>query len=242
MPSYRLLDCPVHSIEKPALRSKSAELLVNYFYFLMSLLIAAVVVYGFSQQLDKRFLHPPHPKPFLLSVHAVIFSAWVLFYIVQSSLVRTGNVRIHRSVGWFGVALGIAIPTIGTITAVTMRRFDLQDPELARRAPLLRTALLDLTSFTIPFALAIYWRSKPEFHRRLMLMASCALTAAAFVRFPAAFHPWPWYYVGVDLLVLLGVLRDLTVNRRVHPVYVVGLPALVGAQLTAMDSILHFWP
>jgi len=224
------------------LRGKSTGLLSNYFYFLMSLLIAAVVVYGFSWQIETRFLHPPHPKPVLLSIHAVIFSAWVLFYTVQSSLVRTHNVRIHRSVGWFGVALGVAIPTIGTITAFTMRLFDLHDPELARRAPLLRTALLDLTSFTIPFALAIYWRSKPEFHRRLMLMASCALTAAAFVRFPAAFHPWPWYYLGVDLLVLLGVLRDLAVNRRVHPVYVVGLPALILAQFTVMDSILHFWP
>ena len=58
--------------------------------------------------------------------------------------------------GWFGVALGVAIPIIGTITAVTMRRFDLQYRDLARTAPLLRTALLDLASFTIPFALAIY--------------------------------------------------------------------------------------
>jgi hypothetical protein len=41
-----------------------------------------------------------------------------------------------------------------------------------------------LTSFTIPFVLAICWRRKPELHRRLMLIASCALTAAAFVRFP----------------------------------------------------------
>jgi hypothetical protein len=118
----------VQSIEKPVLRSKGSGLLVNHFYFLMSLLIAAVVVYGFSQQLDTRFLHPQHPKPFLLSIHAVIFSAWVLFYIVQSVLVRTHNVRIHRSVGWFGVALGVAIPIIGTITAVTMRRFDLRIP------------------------------------------------------------------------------------------------------------------
>jgi hypothetical protein len=100
------------------LRSKSSGLLVNYFYFLMSLLIAAVVIYGFSRQLATRLLHPPHPKPFLLSIHAVIFSAWVIFYIVQSSLVRTGNVRTHRKVGWFGVALGIAIPIIGAITAV----------------------------------------------------------------------------------------------------------------------------
>lgn len=207
----------------------------------MSLLIAVVVVYGFSQRVDQQLFHPSHPKPFLLWIHAVIFSAWVVFFIVQSALIRTHNVRIHRSLGWFGVALGAAIPVIGIITAVTMRRFDLHYPDLARRAPLLRTALLDITSFTVPFALAIYWRGKPEFHRRLMLIATCALTAAAFVRFPAVFHPWPWYYVGVDLLVSLGVLRDLMVNRRVHPVYVCALPVLILAQIAIMGTVLHFW-
>jgi hypothetical protein len=215
-------------------------LLVRYFYFLMSLLIAAVVVYGFSQRAEKQFFHPIHPKPILLSIHAAIFSAWILFYILQSVLVRTGNVRIHRWLGWFGVALGFAIPVIGTITAVTIRRFDLHYHDLARTAPLLRTAILDLTSFTIPFVLAVYWRNKPEFHRRLMLTASCALTAAAFVRFPPQFHSWPWFYVGVDLLISLGIVRDLIVNRRVHIVYVCALPALIVAQVTVMDTILHF--
>jgi hypothetical protein len=224
------------------LPTKPTRALAQYFYFFMSLLIAAVVVCGFGPTVDQRFFHPSHPKPFLLSIHAVIFSAWVLFYVVQSALVRTGNVRIHRALGWFGVALGVAVPIIGTITAVTMRRFDLLDPDLAKRAPLLRTALLDVTSFTIPFALAIYWRTRPELHRRLMLIASCALTAAAFVRFPSMFHAWPWFYVGVDLLILLGVLRDLVVSRRVHPVYLYVLPVLILAQFTVMDTILHFWP
>jgi hypothetical protein len=59
--------------------------------------------------------------------------------------------------------------------------------------------------------MAIYWRDRPEFHRRLMLIATCELTAAAFVRFPQVFHSWPWFYAGVDLLVFLGVLRDLIV-------------------------------
>ena len=222
--------------------TKLTRALAQYFYFFMSLLIAAVVVCGFGPTVDQRFFHPSHPKPFLLSIHAGIFSAWVVLYIVQSGLVRTGNVRIHRALGWFGVALGVAIPIIGTLTAVTMRRFDLLDPDLARRAPLLRTALLDVTSFTIPFALAIYWRTQTELHRRLMLIASCALTAAAFVRFPATFHAWPWFYVGVDLLVFLGVLRDVIVSRRVHPVYVCVLPVLILAQFTVMDTILHFWP
>ena len=221
---------------------KRAGLPNQYFYFCMSLLIAAVVVYGFGQEIDQRFLHPSHPKPLLLSIHAVIFFGWVILYVVQSALVRTGNVRIHQRLGWFGVALGSAIPVIGIATAVTMRCFDLLDPVLARRAPLLRTAVLDLASFTIPFALAIYWRTRPEFHRRLMLIATCGLTAAAFVRFPAVFHPWPWYYVGVDFLVFLGAMRDLIVDHRVHAIYLYALSTLMVAQLVVMDTILHFWP
>lgn len=213
----------------------------QYFYFCMSLLIATVVLFGFSQTVDQRFLHPTHHKPFLLGIHALVFSAWICFYVLQSALVRTGNVRIHRLLGRFGIALGCAIPIVGVITAVVMRRFDLQYRDLARTAPLLRTALLDLASFTIPFVLAIYWRRRPEFHRRLIFVASAGLTAAAFVRFPPMFHPWPYYYAGVDVLVFLGVLRDLIVERRIHPVYRVALPALVLAQLIVMDTIRHFW-
>lgn len=213
----------------------------QYFYFFMSLLIAAVVAFGFGRTVNQRFLHPTHHKPFLLGIHALVFSSWICFYVLQSALVRTGNVRIHRLLGRFGIVLGFSIPVVGTITAVVMRRFDLQYHDLARTAPLLRTALLDLASFTIPFALAVYWRTRPEFHRRLIFVASAGLTAAAFVRFPAVFHPWPYYYVGVDVLVFLGVLRDLIVERRIHPVYRVALPTFVLAQLTIMDTILHFW-
>ena len=224
-------------IEEIPLPTKSTPLLAQYFYLFMSLLIGAVVIYGFSQRIDRQLFHPSHSKPVLLSIHAVIFAAWVSSYIVQSTLVRSGNVRIHRALGRFGVA----IPVIGTITAVTMRGFDLQFRDLARTAPLLRTALLDLGSFTIPFGLAIYWRARPELHRRLMLIASCALTAAAFVRFPPVFHSWPFFYVGVDCLILLGALRDVIVDHRVHRVGLTALPALMLAQFAVMNTILHLW-
>lgn len=213
----------------------------QYFYFFMSLVIASVVVFGFGRTVGPRLLHPNHRKPLLLSFHAAIFSAWICFYVLQSALVRTGNVRIHRLLGRFGVVLGLSIPVVGTLTAVVMRRFDLQYLDLAPTAPLLRTALLDLASFTIPFVLAIYWRKRPELHSRLILVAFAGLTAAAFVRFPPMFHPWPYYYVGVDVLIFLGVLRDLIVERRIHPVYLFAFPTLVLSQLIVMDTILHFW-
>jgi hypothetical protein len=42
------------------------------------------------------------------------------------------------------------------------------------------------------------------------------------------------FYVGVDFLVLLGLTRDLIVNRRAHAVYKVGLPIFAAGQVLAL--------
>jgi hypothetical protein len=225
-----------------AATTNRASLLNNYFYFFMSLLIAAVLVYGFSHTVNENLIHPALPRPFLLYLHAAIFSAWVLFYIYQSVLVRTRNVRLHRRTGWFGVALGVAIPLVGVSTAIVMARFRILHHLSTDAESFLVVPLFDLTAFTIPFALAIYWRKKPEFHRRLLLIASCALTAAGFGRFPAAILPPNLFYAGVDLLILLGVVRDLIVNKRVHPVYLYGLPALIFWQIFVTYTFTHNSP
>ncbi len=54
--------------------------------------------------------------------------------------------------------------------------------------------------------------------------------------------PRYWFFVGVDLLVLLGVARDLIVNRRVHWVYRVGFPVFVVCQGIVMYTILSQSP
>jgi len=213
----------------------------DWFYFFMPLLIALIVVYGFGQRAEIQLIHPLHPKPMVMWIHSVVFSGWVLFYIAQSALVRARNVRLHRRVGRFGVVLGASLPILGTITTVVIRRFDLQYSELRKIAPNVAIGLLDLASFTVPFVLAIYWRKKPEVHRRLMLVATCGLTAAAFVRFPSIFHPWPWYHLAVDLLIALAMARDLLVERRIHVVYLSFLPLLFVAQIAVMSTVVHLW-
>ncbi len=164
--------------------TERAGLLDKYFYLCMSLLIAVTVVYGFSHTVDKNLIHPAVPRPFILYVHAAVFSGWLIFFILQSTLVLTHNVPLHRRIGWFGAALGVAIPAVGFPTAVVMGRFNILHSLNAKAAADLLIPFFDMFAFSIPFALAIYWRRKSEFHRRLILMATCALTAAAFGRFP----------------------------------------------------------
>jgi hypothetical protein len=54
--------------------------------------------------------------------------------------------------------------------------------------------------------------------------------------------PYVWFYAGVDILILLGVVRDLIVNRRVHQVYLYALPAFIVAQIAVMHTYLHASP
>jgi hypothetical protein len=150
----------------------------------MSLLIAVVVIYGFSHTIGHNLLHASPIPPFILTIHAIVFPGWVLFFILQSALVRTRNVPLHRTLGWFGLALGTGVLVLGYLTATGMDRFFLQRHHDTETPTFLIIQLMDLSSFAIPFALAIYWRRRPEFHRRLMLIASCCLTDAAFGRFP----------------------------------------------------------
>ena len=96
--------------------------------------------------------------------------------------------------------------------------------------------------FGTAFALAMCWRKNPEFHRRLILIACCALTAAAFGRFPERILPGILFYGGVDALIFLGVVRDLIVSGTIHRVYRYGLPAIVAGQIAVMYAVTHHPP
>lgn len=211
----------------------------DYFYFGMSWLILVVAAYGFSFTIDRNLIHPAIPRPGILYVHATVFTGWLFFFILQAALVRTRNVRVHRSVGWFGMALGGVMPFLGVATAIVMGRFDTvqlrqTDAELTLIIP-----LWDMVSFGSAFALAMVWRKRPEFHRRLILIACCALTAASFGRFPERILPPALFYAGVDGLILLGVARDLMVERSIHRVYRYAVPVLIAGQLVVMYTLFH---
>ena len=220
-----------------ASRSHRGGLLDKYFYFGMSLLIPVIVIYGFSHTIRHNLLDAAPPRPWILWVHATVFSFWLLFFMMQSALVRTHNVKLHRTLGWFGAALGTVVAVLGISTAFIMDRFLFLLTHNAGFKTFIAIQLMDISSFAALFALAIYWRKKPEYHRRLMLLATCVLTSAAFARFPHT--GLTWAYFCVDALILLGVLRDLFVNRKVHVVYRYALPALIVFQTFTVQLVLH---
>ena len=78
-------------------RKPLTPFLGRYFYFSMTLLMAGLAVWGFSDTVDARLLHAKPPRPLLLWFHAAAFSAWIMLFIAQSALVRVRKVSVHRT-------------------------------------------------------------------------------------------------------------------------------------------------
>jgi len=212
----------------PRLITKHHGVFDEYFYFAMSLVIAVIVVAGFSRTINQNLFHPAIARPYLLWIHGAAFSSWVLFYIFQSALVRSHNVKLHRKLGWIGVGLGAVIVPLGLIIAVIMSRFDavqLHQPDPA----FLSIPFYDMLAFGTMFTLAIVWRRKPELHRRLLFLATCALLDAPFARWDFIFYHY-LFFVCADAVAMLGVVRDLVVDRRVLAVYRYALPLMIVGQ------------
>ena len=212
----------------PAITGRNG-LVDRYFYLFASLLIAAIVVWGFSHSIDQNLIHASPPRPLLLWFHGAAFSAWVLFFIFQSALVRTRNVKWHRFFGWFGVALGTVMVPIGIATAIAKGRQELAEFWGPDAGANLLVGFFDALAFGVFFALAIFCRKNPELLRRLMFIATCGLLYSAFLRFGVV-GDHALFFPLVDLVIGLGVLRDLIVDRRVHKVYLIALPTLIVAQ------------
>jgi hypothetical protein len=209
-----------------SLRARSP--LDRFFHLGIALVIAGIVAVGFGPTLDVKLIHPPSPRPLVLYVHAVLFTLWIVLFAVQTALVAVRRIAWHRWLGILGVVLGALIPVLGVTTALTVARLRAQDGS-ANESSLI-VPLFDMLAFTVAFGLAVYWRKSPEYHRRLVLIATCGLTVAAMARLPSWLVPGNAYYVGVDVLILAAVARDWIVMRRVHPVYLYGLPALALSQ------------
>ena len=116
-----------HSVSRAPVRSQAAH--DRLFYGTMAVVLALVVFVGFGPTYYFRFLGSgPQatvtggPITPLVHVHGFLFTAWVLLFIVQTALVATRRVAVHRRLGVAGAALAVAMIAIGSATAIATAR------------------------------------------------------------------------------------------------------------------------
>lgn len=198
------------------------------FYLIMSLLMAAVFVGGFSTTVPGDFAPPG--LPLLLHVHGAISTCWVLLFVAQPAFIARGSLKLHRQVGMVGAALAGLMAIMALVATLFAIRYG-RVPPFFPPAIFLVLNLLGVLAFAGLIAGGVALRRKAEWHKRLMLCATISILGPGLGRLlpmPSFGEAAPLVMFGVIMLFgLAGPVADLVTRKRVHPAYAWGLAAIV---------------
>jgi hypothetical protein len=192
------------------------------FYLTMAVAVAVTVFVGFARSFFLRPLFPNWPSPSepIFYAHGAVFASWYGLLVLQASLVTTGREPLHRRVGLVGAGLAAAMVVLGTLGALIAAHrptgfFGIPIPPLI----FLAVPLTDMVIFAILVTLAIAKRRDPQSHKRLALIASISLIAAALGRWPFLHGLGPLAsFGGTDPFLVPLIAWDLKSRGRLHPV------------------------
>lgn len=192
-------------------------------YIALSGLMALIAAVGFWPTYYGPLVRLTLAQPPLIHVHAMVFTGWLALFSAQVLFAATGRIRWHLRLGRVGIAYGVVLVIVGLTTAV-WRAAAL--PRGGQAEGLLYVTVVDMLIFASFFGAAIWFRRRPDVHKKLMTIAATTLLVAAVGRM--SFLPAPPLGLAVTFLVwsspvLLAAAYDWRHGRSVHPVYLIGL-------------------
>ncbi|MEQ1494229.1 MAG: hypothetical protein ABL912_00520 [Novosphingobium sp.] len=199
------------------------------FFFKLACSIGLVLIAGFSIQLAagrSSFAVPP-----VYHLHAAVFFGWVALFLVQSFLVGSGNIALHRRLGWLSaIWVPVMVVLAVTITVTSLRRTG--GPFFFDANEFLFGNCLGALAFGIMVGAAVRMRRRTDWHRRLMIGAMAAITGPGWGRLlpTPLLIPYGWEITNTlgMTFVVVGMIRDKRVNGAVHPAWWVALAAGIG--------------
>jgi hypothetical protein len=189
----------------------------RYFFSGMAILLLGTVFLGFAKTYYLAGMFRATLPSLVIHIHGAAFSSWILLLIVQTSLVSAGRVDIHRRLGVVGFGLACLMVVLGSMAATDLLRRD--GAALGANAKTFYASSLgDMVIFGTLVYFAFRDRFNPASHKRLILIATIALMAAAINRWPfAIIQQSPFLIMGInDAFLLLLVLYDLWSTHKVH--------------------------
>jgi hypothetical protein len=195
------------------------------------------VAAGFGLDLPS-FLAETPSAPQIVHLHALVFVGWMVFFTVQILSIRQGRISRHRRWGMFGAGLAALMLVLGPATAIAVDR---QGWFFHHRQPnFLAVQLGDILTFATLVACGVAFRKRPSTHKRLMLMATIALSAAGWARLEGALdhnhwpkgliYDFPQLYYGSVILLAAIAAYDLATRRRLHPAFLAGAAFILSVE------------
>jgi hypothetical protein len=185
----------------------------------------------------------------LVTVHGMAIIAWYALFFIQALLVAAKRRKIHMTLGWAAVAIGLAIAITGPLVAIQSVRINatgfLFFGMLYSR--FLLGMLTEIALFTGFVTAGLLTRKKPRVHRALMLLGSLSLLAGTTVRMDFLYPIFGQVgWVGVYALVFcIGaglLLIRFAMTRTLDRTFACGYAVLV-AMLIVSDTLsaTHAW-
>jgi hypothetical protein len=200
------------------------------FFSAMAVAAAVTVVWGFGPTYFLKGAYGTPPLSTLLHVHGALFTAWIVLLLAQTALVATRRTPVHRRLGQVGVVLIPAMLVLGWMAGVDAARRGSTIPGLTPQAFLI-IPLAAIVVFTVLAGSAMALRRRPDYHKRLMLLATIELLTAAVARISFVAPYGPAGFFGVtDLFVLALFAFDYATLRKVHPATLWGGLFLIASQ------------
>ena len=193
------------------------------FYGFAAVVAALIVFAGFARTYYLKQAFDAPELPGLVHVHGVVMTGWIFLFGVQASLVAARRVDLHRRLGMFGAVFAALVVVMGIATAIEGARRGISPgpPPLVFLAIPLGVILV----FGALVAAAIANRRRPDWHKRLMLLATISMLTPAIARIPidALQAGGILAFMGVtDLFAIACIGWDTAKNRRLHPAFLRG--------------------
>jgi hypothetical protein len=225
----------------PAITRRQRE---RWFYISMSIAAVITVFAGFAPTYYLRPYFNTGPLMPLLHLHGLVFTSWLVLFLVQTTLVAAHRTDIHRRLGILGGVIAVLMIVIGATTAVIRASQGATPLPSVSALSFLVVPLGDISVFAILVGAGLYYRRRPDVHKRLMLLATISILAAAIARLPfAIMQAGPPAFFGLtDLFIVVCVLYDLFTLKRVHRATVLaGLLIIASQPLRLMLAGTHVW-
>lgn len=203
------------------------------FYSGMALLMLAIVFVGFAPTFYLRGLFGAPVSVTggtvltpLVQAHGALFTAWVLLFVAQTSLIASRQVALHRRLGVAGVVLAASMVGVGLMTAFAAAKRGSAPPGLEPLVFLV-VPVFDIVLFAGFVTAAVLRRREKEAHKRLMLLAYISMIPAGVARWPGVLALGVLGLFGLSFaLALVAAAYDLWSRGRVSSVYWWGIAVL----------------
>ena len=206
----------------------------------------AIVFAGFAPTYYLMLLFDMPALPGLLHLHGALMTSWFGLFFVQTYLIASHRVHLHRRLGVFGAIVAGLIVVVGVTVALrwTTRSVHQSHPDGPPPLMFMGFLLYALLVFAILVGAALLLRRRPDYHKRLMLLSCLSLVGPGIFRIPFEHFPataflksgGPGGLFGLDLLLVYACIAwDTWRHRRLHPAFA------GGALLVLTEDLPFIW-